>query len=72
MLKSIRFVLCKVKKGWFYQEKLDPFFFFSYVKEIKKKDYLKEDPHSWDKFIIHASYIKKKRQDFNLTFNSFF
>ena len=30
-----------------------------------KKDFLKEDPRSWDKFIIHASYIKyiKKKKE---------
>ena len=37
LLKSIRFVLCKVKKGWFYQEKLDPFFFFFICKRNWKK-----------------------------------
>ena len=31
-------------------------------RNLKKKDFLKEDPHSWDKFIIHASYIKKKKK----------
>ena len=44
---------------WLYQEKLDLFF---YVKE-KKNDILTKDPHSWDKFIIHASHkIKKKKK----------
>ena len=35
-----------------------------------KKRLLKEDSYSWEKLIIHASYIEKK--DFNLTLNSFF
>ena len=57
LLKSIIFVLW-IKKNWICKENHICF----YVKEtsFKKKDFLKEDPHSWDKFIIHASYIKKK------------
>ena len=27
--------------------------------EKKKKDFLKEDSHSWGEFIMHASQIKK-------------
>ena len=39
-----------------------------YVKKIKSvvdhkmKNFLKEDSHSWDKIILHASHIKKKKR----------
>ena len=46
-------LLCKVKKEWFFQEKKIRFVF------RKKKDFLKEDSHSWGEFIMHASQIKK-------------
>ena len=31
-----------------------------------KKYFLKEDPHSWDKFIMHASHILKKNKKLDL------
>ena len=59
----------KVKNNFrFVKEKSDLFL----GTKKKKKDFLKEDPHSWDKFIMHASHIKKKKKKFNLTFNPFF
>ena len=42
LLKSIRSVLCKVKKKVILSGKIISVFF--YVKEINKKDFLKEDP----------------------------
>ena len=51
LLKSIRSILCKVKKDDFIKKTRS----FFYVKE-KKKDFLKEDPHSYDEFITHASH----------------
>ena len=52
---------CKVKK------KKD---FLVYIKKKKgsilgykiKRPFLKEDSHSWDKFILNASHIKKKKR----------
>ena len=51
--KKSDLLLCKVKKEWFFQEKKIRFVF------RKKKDFLKEDSHSWGEFIMHASQIKK-------------
>ena len=51
--KKSDLLLCKVKKEWFFQEKKIRFDF------RKKKDFLKEDSHSWGEFIMHASQIKK-------------
>ena len=66
--------LCKVKK-WFYQEKSNLFWkvkkkkkrFLVYKKfksivGYKTKRHLKENSYSWDKFIMHASHIKKKKR----------
>ena len=57
-VKKYHICFVNKKKNWICKENHICF----YVKEtsLKKKDFLKEDPHSWDKFIIHASYIKKK------------
>ena len=60
-IKGIRFCekvsdlfLCKVKKGWLYQEKPDLFLWIKNI--LKKNNFLKEDPHSYDEFISHASH----------------
>ena len=73
--KKIRFVVCKVKKEWFYQEKSNLFWKVKKKKErvlvykkfrsvvgYKIKILLKENTYSWDKFIMHASHIKKKKR----------
>ena len=64
-----------VKKNQIYFEKLKKkkIWFVKYqicFENIKNEIFLKEDSYSWEKLIMHASYIEKK--DFNLTLNSFF
>ena len=52
--KESNLFLCKVKKEWFYQEKIISVF----RKKKEKKNILKWDSHSWSEFIMHASHIK--------------
>ena len=57
LLKRIRFVPVKEKKMInfrFVKEKSN------LLLETNKKRLSKEDPHSWEKFIMHVSHTKKK------------
>ena len=69
LLKSIIFVLW-IKKNWICKENHICF----YVKEIsfKKKKTFWKRIHIHGINLLYMHHILKKRQDFNLTFNSFF
>ena len=69
LLKSIKYVLCKVKKV-IVSRKIGFVFLCKRKKRKKKKDILTKDPHSWDKFIIHASHKKKGKTSTQLSIPS--
>ena len=49
--KKKRFLVCMGKKNQ-----------ICFLEINKKGIFLREDPHSWGKFIMHASHIKKRKR----------
>ena len=57
-VKKVSNLFCVKLKKLFYQENQICFYFYFYIlckRNNNKKDFLKEDPHSYDEFITHAS-----------------